>query len=131
MAIEEDDLLEAVVGQRLDDIEDAADEVLVVAVHGAGEVHDMAAVAVPVGRQDQHLARDLLADAVGDALWANNIDIQRQVRPVLLDRADGQDADLAQLDGVVDLGPGELFVAEFSSGTRHGRLLGVCDMAPR
>ena len=40
------------------------------------------------------------------------------MRPVLLDRAARQDADLAQLDRVVDLGPGEFLVAIF------GRCLG-------
>ena len=35
------------------------------------------------------------------------------MRAMLLDRAARQDADLAQLDRVVDLGPGEFLVAIF------------------
>ena len=48
---------------------------------------------------------------------ADEVDVERQVRPVLLDRAAGDDADLAQLDGVVDLGPGQFLVAVFSRGS--------------
>src|SRR5262245_55963356 len=51
VTVQENDLLEAVVGQRLEDIEHALDEMLVMAVHGAGKIHDVAAVAVPIRRQ--------------------------------------------------------------------------------
>ena len=47
---------------------------------------------------------------------ADQIDVERQMRAVLLDGAAGHDADLAQLDGVVDLGPGQFFVAVLGRG---------------
>ena len=49
---------------------------------------------------------------------ADQIDVQRQVRAVLLDGPAGHDADFAQLDGVVDFRPGQFFVAIL--GLEHG-----------
>ena len=59
---------------------------------------------------------------LGDAAGTDQIDIQRQMRPMLLDRAARHDADLAQIDGVVDLGPGQFFVAIFGAA-RDMRLM--------
>src|SRR5262245_7986018 len=42
------------------------------------------------------------------------------MRAVLLDGAAGDDADLAQRDGVVDVGPGQLLVAVLGGGAAHG-----------
>jgi hypothetical protein len=43
---------------------------------------------------------------------------------VLFDGAAGDDADLAQFDGIVDLRPRQFFVAVFGSGTSsHGMIL--------
>ena len=70
------------------------------------------------------------AGAAGDAAGTDQIDVERQVRAVLLDGAARHDADLAQIDGVVDLGPGQFFVAVLGGGSaRHGWLLG--DEAPQ
>src|SRR5262249_22095556 len=121
VAVEQHDLLEAVVGERLGDVEDAADEVLEVAVDGAGEVHDVAAVAVPVRWQDEHLVGGLAAGAVGDPLRADAVHVERQVRPLAPRRARRHDAYLAQLHGVVDLRPGQLLVAVlFRGAAGHG-----------
>ena len=94
-------------------------EVLEVVVDRAGEVHHVAGVAVGDDRQHEHLVGDLPAGPVGDAARADEIDVERQVRPVLLDGAAGHDADLAQLDGVVDLGPGQFLVAVLGGGAAH------------
>ena len=58
------------------------------------------------------------------AVRADQIDVERQVRPVLLDGSARHDANLAQLDGVVDLRPGQFFVAifGFSTGGHLGSL---------
>ena len=106
VAVEQHDLFEAVVGERPGDVQDLANKGLVVSVDGAGEVHDMAGVAVPHGRQDEHLVGNLAAGPVGDAQRADDVDIERQVRSMLLHGAAGHDAHLAHLDGVVDLRPG-------------------------
>src|SRR5262249_58178952 len=47
----------------------------------------------------------------------DEVHVERQVRAVLLDGAAGHDTDLAQLDGVVDLGPGQLLVTVLPAGT--------------
>ena len=47
---------------------------------------------------------------------ADEIDVERQVVPVLLDRPARDDADLAEVDGIVDLRPRELFVAILGGG---------------
>jgi hypothetical protein len=54
---------------------------------------------------------------VSNAVGTNEIDIQRQVRAMLLDCAAGQDTDFAEIDGVVDLRPGQFFVAVFGFGS--------------
>src|SRR5262245_33828207 len=87
------------------------------AVDGAGKVHHVATIARPVWRQNEHLVGNLLAGAIRDALRANEVHIQRQVRPVLLDGAADYDAELAHLDGLVDLGPGEFLVTVLYGGT--------------
>ena len=82
-------------------------------VDRAGKIHDVPGVAVGESGQHEHLVGDILAGTARDAARADEIDVERQMRPVLLDGAAGQDADLAQIDGVVDLGPGQFFVAVF------------------
>ncbi len=66
VAVQEDDLLEPVVGEALGDVEHAVDEVLEVGVDGPGEVHDVPGVAVVIGGQDQHLVGNVPARALGD-----------------------------------------------------------------
>src|SRR5262249_36629056 len=107
----EDDLLEAVICEALGNVEDPLDEVLEMGVDGSGKVHDMAGVAVAVGGKQKHLFGDDRARAACNSGWADDVNVERQVRPVLLDRAAGEHADLAEFDRVVDLGPGEFLVA--------------------
>ncbi len=95
-------------------------EVLEVVVDGAGKVHHMPRVAVADGGQHQNLFGHFPARAAGDFGGTDKIDIQRQVRSMLLDGAAGHNAHFAQLDGVVDFGPGQFFVAEFGLSAAHG-----------
>src|SRR5437667_8650793 len=60
--------------------------------------------------QDQDLVRDQLRRGEGDAGGADAVDVEGQVRPVLLDGADRHDRDLPGLHRVIDLRPGELGV---------------------
>ena len=119
MPVQQNDLLEAVVGERLRDVEDMVDEVLKVVVDRAGKIHDVTGVAITDGGQHEQLVGHQPPGAVRDPGRADNIDIEREMRAVLFDRAARHDADLAQFDGVVDLRPGEFFVAEFSGGAAH------------
>ena len=73
----------------------------------------MPGVAVGDHGEDEDFFRDLPAGAVGDSGRTHQIDIERQVRPVLLDRPARDDANFFELDRVVDLGPGQLFVTVF------------------
>ena len=61
------------------------------------------------------------AGSGGDADRADEIDVERQVRPVLLDRPARDDAHLAEIDRVVDLRPRQLLVAVLGLRATHGR----------
>ncbi len=88
-------------------------EVLEIVVNGPRKIHDMARVAVTDRGEDQNLFRHFTSGAPRDLGWANEIDIERQVVPMLFDGPARQDADLAEIDGVIDFGPGKFFVAVF------------------
>jgi hypothetical protein len=124
VAIQQDDFLEPVVRERLRDVEHVVHEVLEVLVDGAGEVHDVSGVAVGHDRKHEQLIGDELAGPGGDADGADEVDVERQVVAVLLDGPTGDDANFAEVDGVVDLGPGEFFVAIFGGGAGHRISLG-------
>ena len=111
VAVEEYDLLEAVVGQARADVDDALDEVLPVDVGGAGEVHHVGGVAVHERMHHQHLVGNLPRGRLGDAARADHVDVQRQMGAVLLGRPDRTDHHPLLLHRVVDLRPGQLLVA--------------------
>src|SRR5438093_2737118 len=121
MSVEQQDFLEAVVSQRFRDVEDMVDEVIIVIVYGAGKIHHVARVAVANGGKHQHLVRNQSAGATRNLGRADDIDIERQMGTMLFDRATRQDADFAQIHGVIDLRPGKLFVTIFGSGARSTR----------
>jgi hypothetical protein len=56
---------------------------------------------------------------MGDAGGANHIDIERQMMTVLFDCAAWYNANFAEVDRIVDFGPGQLFVAKFRGGAAH------------
>src|SRR4030095_3355693 len=70
--------------------------------------------------QNEQLLGDEPPGAVGDARWANDVDIERQMRTMLFPRSERHDADLSHFDGVVNFGPGQLLVAKFSGSAAHG-----------
>ena len=94
-------------------------EVLEMVVDRAREVHHVARVAVGDGGKDEQLVGDLAAGAERDLGRTEDVDVERQVRSVLLDGAARDDADLAELDRVVDLRPGQLCVAIFLCRAGH------------
>ena len=111
VAVEEDDLLEAVVGEAGADVDDALDEVLPVDAGGAGKVHHVRGVAMHERGHDQHLVRDQPRRRLGDPARAHHVHVQRQVRPVLLGRSHRADHHPLLLHRLVDLRPGQLLVA--------------------
>ena len=78
-------------------------------IDGAGEIHHVARVAVGNGRQHEDFVGKLLARAARNAVGTDQIDVERQVRTVLLDGSARNDADLVQRNRVVDFGPGQFF----------------------
>ena len=121
MAVEQQDFLETVVSQRFRDVEDVVDEMFVLVVDGAGKIHHMARVPVRNGGQHEHFVGNLPAGAARDLGRADDIHIERQMGAVLFDRAARHNADFAQIDGVIDFGPGKFFVPEFGGGARDNR----------
>ena len=83
-------------------------------------LHEM--VGEGLARQVQHLVVPLLAQLVADRRRQEQVNIQRQVRPVLLGGAGRQEDHLLHLDGIVHLGPGQLVVLVGVAGL-HGILL--------
>ena len=122
VAVQQDDLLEPVVGERLRDVEHVMHEVLEVVVDRPGKVHHVARVAVGDRREHEHLAGDLATGAERDLGRAEDVDVERQVRPVLLDGAARDDADLPELDRVLDLRPRQLRVAILLGRAGHAGL---------
>src|SRR5215471_8478966 len=102
MPVQQKNLFKAVIGERFGHVENAVDKVLEMAVDGAREIHDVAAIAVPVGRQHQHFVGNLLADSKGDALRTDDVHVQGQVRSMLLHGTAGQNADFTKVNRVVD-----------------------------
>src|SRR5690349_20803741 len=96
------------------------DEVLEMIVDRAGKIHHVTRVTVANGGQHKQLVWHQPSGAVGDSRWANNIDVEWQMMPVLFDRATRHETHLAHVDRVIDLRPGEFFVAKFSGGAAHG-----------
>jgi len=86
VAVEQHDLLEAVVGQRLRDVEHMMHEVLEIVVDGAGEIHDVAGVAVGHDRQHQKLV-GIASRRRGRCRPDDEVDVERQVRAVPARRA--------------------------------------------
>ena len=85
-------------------------------VDRARKIHHVGGVPITDRRQDQQLIRNEPARAVGHPSRADGIDVERQVRAVLLHRPTRDQANLFQINGVVDLGPGQLFVSIFGAG---------------
>jgi hypothetical protein len=102
-----------VISQAFRDVENSIYEVLKMRIDGSREVHHMPRVTITVSGKQKHLFGYDPAGASGDLGGADHIDVEWQMRAVLLDGATRENADLAQFDGVVDLGPGEFFVAIF------------------
>src|SRR5262249_51421127 len=118
--VEQDDFLEAVVGERFGDVEHVVDEMLEMIVNRSWKIHDVARVAITNGGQHEQFVRYQASSAQGDSRGANDVDIQWQMSAVLFHGATGDEANLPQLDGVIDFRQSELLIAEFSGGAAHG-----------
>src|SRR5260370_27830330 len=105
MAVQEHNLLESVIGQRFRDVEHVMHEVLEIIVDRAGKIHDMPGVPVTYGGQNEYLIRDMSARAASNLGGTDDIDIEGQMRAVLLHRSAPDDAHFAHFDGIVDFRP--------------------------
>ena len=95
MAIEEEDFFEAVVSERFCDVENVIDEMLEVIIDRAREIHDVPGVTITNGWKNKEFVWNQAAGPVRNPGGTNDIDIERKMRPMLFDRATGNDADLA------------------------------------
>jgi hypothetical protein len=88
VAVDDRDALEAVVRDALGDVGAEVDEVLRLDVDRAGEVDVVQVEAVRDRRQDQDLVRRAPRQFLSDLLRQEHVGVERQVRPVLLQRPD-------------------------------------------
>jgi len=96
----------------------------IVAVDRAWKIHHVPGVSIGHDWQHQHLIGNLLARAACNSERTDEVDVQRQVRPMLLDRTAGNETNLPDVDGIINLGPSQFFIAILGRGTaRHGDLL--------
>jgi hypothetical protein len=123
VTVQQDDLLEAVVSERCRDVENLFDERVVVRVNRAGKVHHVSGVAVRDSWQHEHLVGVGCSDSVGNRSGTHQVNVQRQVVTVLLDRPARNDANLILLNGIVNFRPREFLVAVFGAGFAGHRVV--------
>ena len=70
----------------------------------------MPGITVGDHRQHEDFLRYLPARSIGDPDRAHQIDIEWQVRAMLLDGPAGNDANFLEFDRIIDLRPGQFFV---------------------
>ena len=105
MAAEDDDALEAVVGEALAEIETESDEVFLSDMHGAWVVDRMDVVAVGNQRRDEHDGWRAAAGLQTNAVAEKIVDVEWKMRVVLLRRTNRKQNDFALLGGLVDFRP--------------------------
>ena len=71
----------------------------------------MGGIAVYEGRHDQDVVGNPPCRLFGQATGANDIHVKRQMRAVLFDGSDRYDHRFFRLDGLIDFGPSQFFVA--------------------
>ena len=71
----------------------------------------MGGIAVYEGRHDQDVVGNPPCRLFGQATGANDIHVKRQMRAVLFDGSHRHDHRFFRLDGLVDFGPSQFFVA--------------------
>ena len=81
-----------------------------------GKIHHMTGITIADRGKDKNVFWSLLAGSEGNAGWTNEVHIEWKMRAMLFDGATGNDADLAEINGIIDLRPGEFFVAVFGFG---------------
>src|SRR5262245_50426765 len=93
-------------------------EMFEVVVDRPWKIHHVPRVAIGHNRRHEQLVGNRHSRALGDPAGADQIDIQRQVMTMLLDRPARHNAHLSQLDRIVDLRPGQFLIPIFRCRTR-------------
>ena len=101
---------EAVVGDTLCDIEDEIEQMLDLDVDGAREIHVMRFVAERNDRHQENVAFRLLRRGFADAPDQKVVDIQGQMRAMVLDGSDRQHHDGLALRHLAQFRPGVVLV---------------------
>jgi hypothetical protein len=113
VTVEDDDALEAVVGEALAEIETESDEVFLSDMHGAWVVDRMDVVAVGNLRRDEHDGWRAAAGLQTNAVAEKIVDVEWKMRVVLLRRTNRKQNDFALLGGLVDFRPSQIAVDVF------------------
>jgi hypothetical protein len=96
----------------LRDVEDEVEQVLLLDVDGAGEVHVMRLKPVGDEGHEQNVAVGALSGFLADGRDQEVVDVEGHVVAVVLDGADGQDDDglVVSAGDFAELGPGVVLV---------------------
>ena len=108
MTVEDDHLLEPVIGQALGDVHALVKEMPPADRDTSREVHPVGDVPVGHRRHHQELPLTLGGRLLGDPVRYDPVSLQGEVRAVLLDAADREDGYLAFAHRIVDIRPGQL-----------------------
>jgi hypothetical protein len=113
MTVEEEDLLESMVGYALGHIEAKRDENLGFDMDRTGEVDVVEIKSVRNGRKDQDPTRCAPAHLMTNSFREKTIDIEGQVATVLFGRPSGQNHYRLPTDGLIKFRPGQAAVQVF------------------
>src|SRR5260370_14251042 len=133
MAVDDEDLLETVVGDALGDVNAEGDEGFRFDMDGAGKVDVVQIQSVGDRGQHEDPVCGPAADLQTDRFAQEQIDIEREMLAVLFVRTGGQDDKLLGRNRVVHLGPGETVVAVLGLGVRRhfSSSVGLWGYSPR
>ena len=110
MPVGDQDAAETVVGHALGHIEHEVEQVFHPDVDGAGKVHVVGLEAVGDERHQQDVATGPPGGFLADGPDEEVVSIERQVRPVVFHRADGENHHRLSFNGLAQLGPGVMLI---------------------
>ena len=105
MTVDNQDLVESGADQSIHRLHEHLDMSLGARREAAGKAHVVEGVAEPLRRQGDDAITDVLLHPFNHGIQLNGIGEQRQMMPVLLERSDWIDGDIALFVHIADVGP--------------------------